>query len=114
MDYNTLDGIPIFETIEEAVAEAKNIGCKGYHAHEYEGREVYMPCEDHNETLDIIDTKGQDIEDVLEDNIIIGIKEITDPEEVSKRYMKRLSQSNMGGEKFYRIVSNPKIGRAHV
>jgi hypothetical protein len=107
MEYNLVDGIPVFETIEEAVAEAKKIGCKGYHGHQLEGREVYMPCADHDEVLDIIDTKGQDIEDVLEDNIIIGVREITDPESVSKRYMDRLAKSELNGEKFYRIVSNP-------
>ena len=43
-----IDGNPVFNTIEEALAEAKIIGCEGYHEHEYEGRTVYMACESHN------------------------------------------------------------------
>jgi len=107
MDNNLMDGVPVFETIEEAIAQAQKLGCKGYHPHQHEGREVYMPCEDHDQSLDIIDSKGQDIEDVLEDNVIVGVKIVNDPEEVSKRYMKRLANSNLSGQKFYRIVSNP-------
>ena len=43
-----VDGNPVFETIEEALAEARIIGCEGYHEHEYEGRTVYMACESHD------------------------------------------------------------------
>jgi len=43
-----IDGNPVFETIEEALAEARIIGCEGYHEHEYEGRTVYMACESHD------------------------------------------------------------------
>ena len=102
-----MDGISVFETIEEAVAEAQKIGCKGYHTHQHEGRDVYMPCQDHGEALEIIDGKGQNIEDVLEDHIIVGVREVKDPEAISKRYMDKLSKKTFDGEKFYRIVSNP-------
>lgn len=102
-----MDGISVFETIEEAVAEAQKIGCKGYHSHQHEGRNVYMPCQDHGEALEIIDGKGQNIEDVLEDHIIVGVREVKDPEAISKRYMDKLSKKTYDGEKFYRIVSNP-------
>jgi len=107
MDYNFIDGTPVFETIEDAVKEAQRLGCKGYHSHQHEGREVYMPCKDHDEILEIIDSKGQNIEDVLKDNQIIGVRIIDDPESVSKRYMEKLADSKIDGEKFYRIVSNP-------
>ena len=43
-----IDGNPVFDTIEEALAEARIIGCEGYHEHEYEGRTVYMACESHD------------------------------------------------------------------
>ena len=43
-----IDGNPVFDTIEEAIAEAKIIGCEGYHEHELEGRTVYMACDSHD------------------------------------------------------------------
>ena len=39
----------VFTTIEEATTRAQEIGCRGYHAHDSDGRTVYMPCESHSE-----------------------------------------------------------------
>ena len=36
-----------YNTQEKAEEMAKNIGCEGFHVHEYEGKEWYMPCEKH-------------------------------------------------------------------
>jgi len=41
--------LPLFDTIEEAEAEAEKMGCSGYHEHELDGKTVYMPCKDHNQ-----------------------------------------------------------------
>ena len=30
---------------------AQSIGCEGYHVHNYEGKDWYMPCEKHEEEL---------------------------------------------------------------
>ena len=43
-----IDGRAAYSTIEEAEEAAKDIGCEGYHTHEYEGDTWYMPCEKHN------------------------------------------------------------------
>jgi hypothetical protein len=45
------DGIelPLFETIEEAEAEAAKMGCKGYHEHKQNGKTYYMPCKNHEQ-----------------------------------------------------------------
>ena len=45
------DGIelPLFETKEEAEAEAKRIGCSGSHSHTQDGKEYFMPCENHDQ-----------------------------------------------------------------
>ena len=43
-----IDGRAAYSTIEEAEKAAEDIGCEGYHAHEYEGDTWYMPCEEHN------------------------------------------------------------------
>ena len=41
--------LPLFDTIEEAEAEAKKIGCSGTHTHTQDGKEYYMPCENHEQ-----------------------------------------------------------------
>ena len=59
-----IDGQPVFSTIEEAKALAEKKGCKGYHEHEYEGRTVYMACEDHSAATELakfIEEFGEDI-----------------------------------------------------
>lgn len=43
-----IDGRAAYSTIEEAEKAAEDIGCEGYHTHEYEGDTWYMPCEEHN------------------------------------------------------------------
>lgn len=43
-----IDGRAAYSTIEEAETAAEDIGCKGYHTHQYEGDTWYMPCETHN------------------------------------------------------------------
>ena len=48
-----IDGQPVFTTIEEAEAQAKVIGCEGYHEHDLEGQTVYMACKDHSEATDL-------------------------------------------------------------
>jgi hypothetical protein len=36
-----------YSTQEKAEEMAENIGCEGFHIHEFEGQEWYMPCEKH-------------------------------------------------------------------
>jgi len=43
-----IDGRAAYSTQEEAEKAAEDIGCSGYHTHEYEGDVWYMPCEEHN------------------------------------------------------------------
>ena len=45
------DGVelPLFETVEEAEAEAAKMGCKGHHEHKQDGKTYYMPCENHEQ-----------------------------------------------------------------
>ena len=46
-----IDGKPVFDTIEEAINKARELGCDGYHEHQYKGRTVYMACETHDELM---------------------------------------------------------------
>jgi len=45
--------LPLFDTIEEAEAEAKKMGCSGYHVHTLDGKDVYMPCENHEQITNL-------------------------------------------------------------
>jgi hypothetical protein len=41
--------LPLYDTVEEAEAEAERMGCKGHHIHTMDGKEYYMPCENHDQ-----------------------------------------------------------------
>ena len=49
------DGVelPLYDSIEEAEAEAKRIGCKGHHEHKQDGKTYYMPCESHDQITNL-------------------------------------------------------------
>lgn len=54
-----IDGMPIFETKEQAESAAEGMGCTGHHTHDLEGKEVYMPCEVHPDKMgQQVDVKG--------------------------------------------------------
>jgi hypothetical protein len=69
-----IDGKPVFDTKEEALAQAEKMGCDGYHEHEYEGKTVYMACESHDDAMGFENTElskfieeyGEDIPDEWE------------------------------------------------
>ena len=46
-DFAIIDDRLAYATQEKAEEMAKNIGCKGFHTHEFEGKTWYMPCETH-------------------------------------------------------------------
>ena len=43
--------LPLFDSIEEAEAEAERIGCSGHHIHTQDGKDYFMPCQDHNQLI---------------------------------------------------------------
>ena len=46
-DIAVISGRLAYSTVAAAEIAAKDIGCEGYHAHELDGREWYMPCYQH-------------------------------------------------------------------
>ena len=48
-----IDGMNVYDTIEEALQESERLGCSGYHEHEYEGKTVYMACENHDQITEL-------------------------------------------------------------
>lgn len=47
-----IDNTPLFTTKEEAIEVANQIGCTGYHVHNVEGVDFYMPCETHPQKME--------------------------------------------------------------
>jgi len=73
-----IDGKPVFDTIEEALASAKTLGCEGYHTHDYEGKTVYMACEGHTEATELskwIEEFGEDMPEdweLIDEEVVDG------------------------------------------
>ena len=73
-----IDGKPVFDTIDEALASAKTLGCEGYHEHDYEGKKVYMACEGHTEATQLaewIEEFGEDMPkdwDLVDEEVVDG------------------------------------------
>ena len=74
-----IDGKPVFDTIDEALASAKTLGCEGYHEHDYEGRTVYMACEGHTEATQLAEWIEEFGEDMPEDWELVD-EEVVDGE----------------------------------
>ena len=62
-----IDGNPVYSTKEEALAKAQELGCSGYHEHEYEGKTVYMACESHDDLMNFSKTELDKYLETLED-----------------------------------------------
>jgi len=69
-DFAIIDDRLAYATKEMAIEGAKNIGCEGYHEHEYEGKIWFMPCDEHKQSnlsaetddkvFDLLDEFGED------------------------------------------------------
>jgi hypothetical protein len=58
-EYAVIDDRLAFSTKEMAEKAAKDLGCEGYHEHEFDGKTWYMPCEYHKkEQMAEVDSKG--------------------------------------------------------
>jgi hypothetical protein len=107
-----IDGKPVFDTKEEAIEQAKKIGCSGYHEHELEGKIVYMACENHDELMDLgktelhqwIEANGEDMEEDWE----LVQEEIVDGEHTDFDYEKELNEV-VKTELASTIVAKPNI-----
>ena len=40
--------LPLYDNEEEALEKAKELGCSGVHSHSLDGKEVFMPCSNHD------------------------------------------------------------------
>ena len=90
-----IDGKPVYNTKEEAIANAKRLGCSGYHEHEYEGKTVFMACESHDELMNFdkteLDVFLESMEDIPNDWELIS-EEVVDGEHQDFDYEKELNK----------------------
>ncbi len=91
-----IDGKPVYNTKEEAIAQSEKLGCSGYHEHELEGNTVYMACESHDELMNFSKTELEKFieeygEDMPEDWELVD-EEIVDGEHQDFDFEKELNE----------------------
>ena len=113
-----INGVPLYKTQSEADSEAASMGCSGSHIYEYEGQELYMPCETHEEatqlwdggsTEELSENNGIELDDLIDSGwSIVDVKEMDDSyvEELIEEYRKKVN-NKYTAQQFYRIVSSP-------
>ena len=105
-----IDGMPVFESQEAAIMYAEEIGCQGAHEHIIDGKVFYMPCEIHpNEEDDkikeLIEDKGEELEDLLKKGWIIVEAESVNTQSILDSAKQKFSK--LTREEFYSIVTKP-------
>jgi hypothetical protein len=106
-----IDNMPVYATIKEAEAKAKEIGCEGYHEHMV-GKDVigYMPCKSHTDTSDkILSELPQEKQDAIIESLTnVGI---TEQSLIDDGYVEVPSdQYNTAIEQAFAITSDPNKG----
>lgn len=77
-DFAIIDDRLAYSTKEKAEQMAKNIGCEGYHEHEYEGQTWYMPCKEHIKMENLSVELGNSILENLKGEIVSDEWELVD------------------------------------
>jgi hypothetical protein len=105
-----INGMPVFESAEEAESYADQLGCSGSHIHIIDGKEYYMPCEIHSETItdkviEEIEDRGVELEDLLKQGWdIVDVNQV-DEEMIKKQMASKFNK--MKPEEFYSIITTP-------
>jgi len=60
-DFAIIDDRLGYSTKEMALEISKEIGCNGYHTHDYEGKIWFMPCKEHKESLSKYDFNDDEL-----------------------------------------------------
>jgi hypothetical protein len=54
--------LPLYDNEDDALAKAKELGCSGVHSHSLDGKEVFMPCSDHDIISNLSEILKEDCE----------------------------------------------------
>ena len=101
----------VFDNEEDAKKRGKELGCEGSHAHEVDGKEVFMPCSTHEQYEELVAEKEADIEEApAEDEKGYGKCDYNDSGKCAKEKEKDLevskSDSSMTGKRFSEEVKD--------
>ena len=72
-DLAIIDDRTAYSTKEKALQVSKEVGCDGYHEHEFEGKVWYMPCGSHDESKEELESFA-DYPDAVKNNAKRGIE----------------------------------------
>ena len=78
VELKEIDGRRVYETKEEAEADAEEMGCSGHHEHKEGDKVWYMPCESHDEIklTNQLNEFGQSEDELLNDYELIDVSEV--------------------------------------
>lgn len=101
----------VFDNEEDAKKRGKELGCEGSHAHEVDGKEVFMPCSTHEQYEELVAEKEADIEEApAEDEKGYGKCDYNDSGKCAKEKEKDLevskNESSMTGKRFSEEVKD--------
>ena len=109
-----INGMPVFESAEEAATYAQVLGCNGSHEHMVDGKVVYMPCDVHNpdiiqptspEIEKLIEDRGVELEDLFNEGWVLEEVTFVDAEKIRKEMGQKFNK--MKPEEFYTIITTP-------
>ena len=72
-DLAIIDDRTAYSTKEKALQVSKEVGCDGYHEHEFEGKVWFMPCGSHDESKEELESFA-DYPDAVKNNAKRGIE----------------------------------------
>ena len=101
----------VFDNEEDAKKRGKELGCEGSHAHEVDGKEVFMPCSTHEQYEELVAEKEANIEETpAEDEKGYGNCDYNDSGKCAKEKEKDLevskNESSMTGKRFSEEVKD--------
>ena len=109
-----INGMPVFESAEEAATYAQVLGCNGSHEHMVDGKVVYMPCDIHNPEIvqetspeidDFINDRGVELEDLFNEGWVLEEVTFVDAEKIRKEMGQKFNK--MKPEQFVQIITTP-------
>ena len=119
-----IDGVPLFQTIQQALAYGQQVGLRGYHTHIFQGTVGYMAGFDHTEASNIR-TEANNEENTI-DKFIIDNTQLTTLEsirpftitgKVGSKFIMQIIQKSVSSsvfEKYYNFANNtfetPSLG----
>jgi len=109
-----INGMPVFESADEAATYAQVIGCNGSHEHMVDGKVVYMPCDVHNPEINqetspeiqkYIEDRGVELEELLKQGWVIDEVNEVDADKIRKEMGQKFNK--MKPEQFVQIITTP-------